>query len=274
MIFDFFPYLAEFRGRLQEISKMKNTEVTSGPDIKIYNLAMAVGRFGIGGFMPLRGMKSASKRGCHREEVQQGRQFSLEPRRMVDQGHVERGAVVIHGNERDEVKSYYQYISDAREQAAKARIEREAGSLAAHLPLPETDVMQRSFAPVGVVNVPIGFANSEDVTSGFYRKVLPNGTSLPNKSELWPDSFEPGLRMGQHGQSYERAQSQAYSHNEYIDASQLMHMSAGRASGVPEFDIGQALEEYFFQQSRLPPAGTTAFDPRLTPLWAGLKLPG
>ena len=32
--------------------------------------------------------------------------------------------------------------------------------------------------------------------------------------------------------------------------------------------------EYFFRLSRLPPNGGTAFDPYLTPTWAGLKLPG
>ena len=39
-------------------------------------------------------------------------------------------------------------------------------------------------------------------------------------------------------------------------------------------DFGDALEEYFFRQSRMAPSGGAAFDPRLSPLWAGLKLPG
>jgi hypothetical protein len=42
----------------------------------------------------------------------------------------------------------------------------------------------------------------------------------------------------------------------------------------PGADFGDALEEYFFRQSRLAPSGGAAFDPRLSPLWAGLKLPG
>ena len=45
---------------------------------------------------------------------------------------------------------------------------------------------------------------------------------------------------------------------------------SGDASGA---DFDDALEEYFFRQSRLAPSGGTAFDPRLSPLWAGLKLP-
>lgn len=39
------------------------------------------------------------------------------------------------------------------------------------------------------------------------------------------------------------------------------------------FATKQALDDYFFRQTRLPPIGATAFDQRLTPAWAGLKLP-
>jgi hypothetical protein len=45
----------------------------------------------------------------------------------------------------------------------------------------------------------------------------------------------------------------------------------GSATGP---DLGQALRAYFFQQSRLPPAASPCFDPTLTPLWAGVKIPG
>jgi hypothetical protein len=38
-------------------------------------------------------------------------------------------------------------------------------------------------------------------------------------------------------------------------------------------ELSQALEDYFTRQARLPPSGATAFDPRLTPAWAGVKLP-
>lgn len=37
--------------------------------------------------------------------------------------------------------------------------------------------------------------------------------------------------------------------------------------------FSDALDDYFFRQSRLAPTGGTGFDPRLSPLWAGLKLP-
>jgi hypothetical protein len=38
-------------------------------------------------------------------------------------------------------------------------------------------------------------------------------------------------------------------------------------------EFSDALDDYFFRQSRLPPIRCTAFDPRLTPLWAGMKIP-
>lgn len=45
--------------------------------------------------------------------------------------------------------------------------------------------------------------------------------------------------------------------------------SAGMAG--PAF--ADALDDYFFRQSRLAPSGGVAFDPRLSPAWAGVKLP-
>jgi hypothetical protein len=34
------------------------------------------------------------------------------------------------------------------------------------------------------------------------------------------------------------------------------------------------VDDYVFRQSRLPPRGGAAFNPLLSPLWAGLKIPG
>ncbi len=38
--------------------------------------------------------------------------------------------------------------------------------------------------------------------------------------------------------------------------------------------IGRAIETFFANQARLPPAGMTGFDPRLSPAWAGLQIQG
>jgi hypothetical protein len=45
-------------------------------------------------------------------------------------------------------------------------------------------------------------------------------------------------------------------------------------NAVDRRQFGQALTEYFDQQTRLPPSGTTGFDPRLTPAWAGQTMTG
>jgi hypothetical protein len=42
---------------------------------------------------------------------------------------------------------------------------------------------------------------------------------------------------------------------------------------VDQRQLGRALAELLDQQGRLPPSGATGFDTRLTPAWAGQKLP-
>lgn len=47
--------------------------------------------------------------------------------------------------------------------------------------------------------------------------------------------------------------------------------TAQAAPAIPsDFAFEQALNDYFFRQSRLPPGGAPAFDPRMTPAWIGL----
>ncbi len=38
--------------------------------------------------------------------------------------------------------------------------------------------------------------------------------------------------------------------------------------------MGHVLAALLDREARLPPSGATGFDPRLTPAWAGQKLPG
>jgi len=51
--------------------------------------------------------------------------------------------------------------------------------------------------------------------------------------------------------------------------------AAARDSTVArQRDVAQALEGYFERQARLPPSSGAGFDPRLSPAWAGLQIPG
>jgi hypothetical protein len=45
----------------------------------------------------------------------------------------------------------------------------------------------------------------------------------------------------------------------------------GAVSGVRLY---RAIDDYLARQARLPPSGMTGFDPRLSPAWAGLQIPG
>jgi hypothetical protein len=47
-------------------------------------------------------------------------------------------------------------------------------------------------------------------------------------------------------------------------------MPVGQADGG---GLGAALARHFWREARLPPATGSAFDPSLTPAWAGVKLP-
>jgi len=61
--------------------------------------------------------------------------------------------------------------------------------------------------------------------------------------------------------------------NEHSSAADKISDTRKRAiASAAAFDKG--FETYLMRQARLPPAGMTAFDPRLTPAWAGVKLPG
>jgi len=50
-------------------------------------------------------------------------------------------------------------------------------------------------------------------------------------------------------------------------------IGAGKLLNAARSDVDHAIQDFFMRQARLPPAGGTAFDPRLTPAWAGVKLP-
>ncbi len=55
--------------------------------------------------------------------------------------------------------------------------------------------------------------------------------------------------------------------------SETMTTEFTASNAMQQAQVEQALNNYWYQQSRLPPSGATAFDPRLTPAWAGMKLP-
>jgi hypothetical protein len=63
------------------------------------------------------------------------------------------------------------------------------------------------------------------------------------------------------------------SRNSAATESDALEMGFVQSKTTREQQMQQAMENYFFRQSRLPPSGATAFDSGVTPAWAGLKIP-
>ena len=164
-----------------------------------------------------------------------------------------------------EPKTYRAVAVMAMRQAVQARMKREAERRDMYLPS-QAVVAERSFAPVrlGAIKAGAGAAGRATMTDtpGWVTRNSRRDVGLPmlrngrQADDSLPDMHS--LRLEQRG----------------VDSETFAQVSGKTAPERPQFDIGQALKEYFYQQSRLPPSGTTAFDPRLTPAWAGLKLPG
>jgi hypothetical protein len=58
------------------------------------------------------------------------------------------------------------------------------------------------------------------------------------------------------------------------DTNTLPSLSTAASAGPGQKDFTRALQNYCSRQSHLPPTGSTAFNPYLSPAWAGLKIPG
>jgi hypothetical protein len=57
------------------------------------------------------------------------------------------------------------------------------------------------------------------------------------------------------------------------DGAEYKGLGFAGGMGPSPINLAHALDDYFNRQARLPPSGAAAFDPLLTPVWAGLKLP-
>jgi hypothetical protein len=97
--------------------------------------------------------------------------------------------------------------------------------------------------------------------------LAPNGAG--GEGEL-RDGVPPKRRMAREGMGLHAASAPHSAAGEEKAGLEMPAIGSGR---VPGPDFADALDDYFFRQSRLAPTGGTAFDPRLSPLWAGLKLP-
>jgi hypothetical protein len=149
---------------------------------------------------------------------------------------------------------YRKVIADAQAQAVEARARREAGRTAMGLVALGGDLSSRSFAPVGGAGAAGHLASHATPGGAVDQDQL---AASPFPSHTAADTLYP------------RPQPNV---NETADSALPGPQHA--PGGLPPHALEQALNDYFFRQSRLPPNGGAAFNPYLSPLWAGLKLPG
>jgi hypothetical protein len=265
---NFLSCLSEFREHLQKIVRTKDAKEKLVPDMKIYNLAVTVWQLGWGGFTPFKTIQSTSKKAKVENDEWQGELFyKKQCQQEVKNPSKQVGDIKCrneYGKIIDGIQNRYSILQRSKEDS----IQNKTNNFTSQLPVRRDDIVKRSFAPVGLAASENRHVSSNLTNSSHSPSFLGGSGAGPAVSgaELRSEArVQQRERLPQyHGKSFYGAE----------DDTQLMHEPIGNRGGMTDFDIGQALEEYFFQQSRLPPAGAAAFDPRLTPLWAGLKIPG
>ncbi|HUM07236.1 MAG TPA: hypothetical protein VLT37_00005 [Acidocella sp.] len=247
--------LGEFRARLRAASGK------SGQGMTIQGFAVAIGALGIAGFAPV--LSRRMPRPARREAAAGGGlPLSPSPAREVvptETGKRVPGLLVPQ-------KGFREVLAAARQEAAQASARRASERVAAYLPPGSGDAPCRAFAPVlryeqvGAPGMPRG---GEAMGAAVF--ALP-ASRVPKAMPGWRGRGAVPLaaaNMAGRGAGPDAAASEPPA-----------PVMARPAAGVAGEDLAQALRAYFFRQSRLPPAGGTGFDPRLTPAWAGVKIPG
>ncbi len=152
-------------------------------------------------------------------------------------------------------------IAAAHAQAAETRAKRDAGRGSLLSPRLGGGFSGRSFAPIGHNGAANRFGPRAALREGGIADQFVATQATDGGGHATPDATS--------GTLYPRPQPQP-------NGNSAAALNGPRHAPAPPspFALEQALNDYFSRQSRLPPSGTTAFDPRLTPAWAGLKLPG
>jgi hypothetical protein len=252
--------LDEFRTALGQARKPRIAVV---PGMRLYDAAMAAATLAPGGFAPIAG-GGRRQVGLKRKSLASaGEERSVQAERSMPRTDAMGWATAQSGNE---VPSYRAVVTQAKEQAAAATGQRQAGRAALLLPAREREAVAMSFAPMSRAGG-TGGVTLHPAQKG--RPVVPGlrrGGSVHEAvavAEVEAGSCDAG----------EGAEGQPYPYD-VSPAPDDVSPAPAQAVIVEPSDIRQALDEYFFRQSRLPPNGGAAFNPLLSPIWAGLKLPG
>jgi hypothetical protein len=244
---DLGPTLNELRNALKIMILKRNAAIHG---MGLYGVAMAAGRSPLGGFAPVAGTAKppAGQKRKVAPTTGQGR-FAL-PGYIGAQADAQRFVTSLGAGE---APSYRAAMAQAREQAAAGRARRDSERAGLNLPVQRAGLGAVSFAPL-----PGGGAG--------------DGVSL--QPAIRSADAAPGLRRrGSVHSAVLAAETDATAPGDVEDQRRAAAQESAPLPVAPA-DIERALEDYFFRQSRLPPAGGAGFNPLLSPVWAGLKIPG
>lgn len=259
---------------------LKAATATGNADTRrmgVYHIAMAAGRQGLGGFAPVAGGYAGPRRRVARAMVA-GNVAELAVA-TGGAGFARTGDVTGSGGPRGEVGfaragrtggntgsadvapregvgaevPFQVVVAEARGDAAAGKARRVAERAALYLPARRTALTEGSFAPPqsrsagGGVLLPPG-ARGVATMAVLHRRTCLSGSV-------------PAVVVAPSPQSE-------------VEEQQYEAMPQSAPAQLASLDMERALDDYFFRKSRLPPAGGAGFNPLLSPVWAGLKIPG
>ena len=232
-------------------------------EMGLYDVAMAAGRPGLGGFAPVAGAAGRPVLQKSRAVAPVGEANAP----VAGQGSVQSGAGALAARQGGSAEtSYRAVVAQARQQAAAGRARREAEAAALYLPARGAGLAGVSFAPP---------AGGGPAGGGSLYSVKPGSAG---GGSLYPAKPGSAGAVGLHrGNSVHEAVSVAEAASTHHGEAESQEFGTGAVqplAGMASADIDRAVESYFFRQSRLPPTGGAGFNPLLSPVWAGLKIPG
>lgn len=240
--------------------------------MRLYGVAMAAGRPRLGGFAPVAGGFVEPKRRVPRAVVAGDNTtravegdgagfagtsgdagFALAGHPPGNTG----GTNVAPRQDGGVETSYRAVVARARGDVAVGKARRAAERAALHLPARMMAFTEKSVAPL---------PSCHDVDEVWHmpgRRGAAAMPALPRRGGL-SGSITGAAAVLAPGQSW---------HGE-VEGQQHLAIPQLAPPQPTSFDMERALDDYFFRKSRLPPAGGVGFNPLLSPVWAGLKIPG
>ncbi len=216
----------------------------------LFDHALAAGQAGMGGFAPVGRMAPPRAGATRRQSGSGGEAAGLHGQSAGSSAH---DRALAASGQTQGAGGYKSVLAQAKAQAVLARQSREAAGNAAYLAPRASGLSNVAFAPIGAGG--LGPAARFAAHAGWQDQ--PAALHPGETTDITVDALTP-----------------SHTESKTSSASSLPTLNEAAAAAPGQTDFTRALETYFFRQSRLHPAGGAAFNRYLSPLWAGLKLPG